>query len=60
MLRKTGQGDTSQNDHSRNQGFTAPFDESGSDMQLDCSDEQSLMSHEEDDADMDDLSEGQE
>ena len=56
MLRKTGQGDLnagSGNEHSRNHGYTAPFDESGSDVQLPGSNESSIMSN---DCDMEDLS----
>jgi len=54
MLRKTGQGDQSQNAGSQNdnQGFTAPFDESGDDVQLDASNESSQQ----EDCDMEDLS----
>ena len=64
MLRKTGQGDLSNNagsanDHSRNHGYTAPFDESGSDVQLPGSNESSLMSQQ-DDCDMEDLSQDNE
>jgi len=64
MLRKTGQGENTQNanshnDHSGNQGFTAPFDESGEDMHIPDSDESSIMSQQ-DDEEMEDLSQGQE
>ena len=64
MLRKQGDySGNSHNDHTGNQGFTAPFDESGSDFcQLsknDGSDASSVMSDELDE-EMQDMSKGQE
>lgn len=59
MLRKQGvdsQNAGSFNDYSRNQGFSAPFEESGSDIGSCISD----LSNDDCDVDMDDLSRCQE